>query len=180
MADDKDKGQAEAKRPRLAANPTGDAFEAMEDDGARYRTTTNIRGHSPGSIVAARDLGPGAQIDRLVRDGALAPLSDEEAKAHVEAGDHRTNPAFSTGGHTIAAVQATMTDEQKQKEFDDLETSRYGGGVKADKSKATDGSAKDRSLHEAPKGAAQGQGQAAAATHAPAAPGQSPGDKISK
>ncbi len=93
-------------------------FVKMEDDGRRYRVMSDAVGaHRGGTVVSARQLGPGAEIQRLIDAGALAPLSDEEAKAargEVEPAatvmDHREDPRFSTG--TGAPAPAMVPAEQ--------------------------------------------------------------------
>jgi hypothetical protein len=93
-------------------NPIGADFAKLADDGKRYRTTTNILAHRTGVVVSAKDLGPGAQVQRLIDDGAIVPVSDEEARAMTQtaadADAARFDPAASTGGeggHTIALRQ---------------------------------------------------------------------------
>jgi hypothetical protein len=61
-------------------NPTGKDFDAMPDDGKRYLVIPEaLGGFRRGTAVSARDLGPGAQLSRLVDQGYLSPLSAEEA-----------------------------------------------------------------------------------------------------
>lgn len=61
-------------------NPTGKAFERMDDDGLRFRVKHYLPATTPGGvippgrIVSRKDLGPGAQLDRLMRLGSLVQV----------------------------------------------------------------------------------------------------------
>jgi hypothetical protein len=64
--------------------------EDMEDGGQRYRIgPTMLGGHSAGEVVTAKELGPGAQIQRLIDQGYLIPVDDdyEEEESESEAAD---------------------------------------------------------------------------------------------
>lgn len=63
----------------IADNPHGPAFDSLEDDGRRYLVVNTAVGvHRQDAMVSARDLGPGAQIPRLLRLGAIRELSPAE------------------------------------------------------------------------------------------------------
>jgi hypothetical protein len=83
---DKRAARLRAQRaPTYKDNPADPEEHAnMEDDGKRFRVTGGAVGqHQERAIVGAKHLPRGAQINRLVRQGALAPLTDEEAEDHI-------------------------------------------------------------------------------------------------
>jgi hypothetical protein len=93
-----------AQPQRLADNPFGTKwteFATAADDGVRYRVAGNVGPFTAGDVVAARDLGPGAQMQRLLDAGHLVRLTDEEAEAlgpaAARAADRRFYPAFNVG-----------------------------------------------------------------------------------
>ncbi len=66
-------------------NPTGDEFKKLKDDGTRYSVLHTVVGRHPrGTTVSARDLGPGAQIQRLLDVGAIAEAPREEPAQEEE------------------------------------------------------------------------------------------------
>lgn len=90
------------------------AFDDLADNGARYTVLgTAVGNHLQGEVVSAKEFGRGSSLSRLLRLGAIAPLSEADAKAHREkvgeltpgeAGDaQRADPRFSTGS-TAPAV----------------------------------------------------------------------------
>jgi hypothetical protein len=60
--------------PAFQDNPIGDAFESMADDGKRFLCMTNVNEFRVDSVVSRRDLGPGAEIQRLIDLGAIVVL----------------------------------------------------------------------------------------------------------
>ncbi|MEW4569304.1 hypothetical protein AB1L88_15675 [Tautonia sp. JC769] len=61
----------------FGTNPIGEAFESFrkKDDGARFKVLVSRCGSaSKGEIIRAADLGPGAEIDRLVETGAIGVI----------------------------------------------------------------------------------------------------------
>jgi hypothetical protein len=89
-------------------NPTGKDFDAMPDDGRRYMVIPEALGaFRRGTAVSARDLGPGAQLSRLVDQGYLSPLSAEDAAQA---------PPAQPGGFLpppAPVEQATRADEEE-------------------------------------------------------------------
>ena len=71
--------KAEEREP-IPNNPARDDFDKMQDDGRRFRVvgTTQLGPHPAGKIVSLRDLGPGAEIERLFRKGLLYELTEDE------------------------------------------------------------------------------------------------------
>lgn len=85
---------------KIADNPVGDEFAKLTDDGTRYTTTTNVGPHLAGATISTKDLGPGAQIQRLIEAGALVPAEKVDpnkpaAAAGPAAG--RTDPGLNIG-----------------------------------------------------------------------------------
>lgn len=75
-----------SKPAPLADNPYGENFRTMKDDGRRFRVVHNAVGaHTAGAVVSARELGPGAELPRLVKLGAIAELSASEIHDYEEA-----------------------------------------------------------------------------------------------
>jgi hypothetical protein len=70
----------------LKDNPYGTAFDELADDGRRFLVlTTGVSHHKNGDTISAKDLGPGAQIPRLVGLGAIYELSPSDAEAAIDA-----------------------------------------------------------------------------------------------
>jgi hypothetical protein len=104
MAKDKDKPAREKD------NPARDDFHQFEDDGRRFRIagTSALGGHPEGKVVSLRDLGPGAQIQRLMDLGHLQEVAPEELEAQeapegMRVRDHREDPKFATGEQNPAS-----------------------------------------------------------------------------
>lgn len=86
------------KPDRAPDNPTGADFDKLEDDRKRYTTATNVGRHRAGATVGRKDLGPGAQVQRLLDAGAIVPAPDaEEGEAAPAADAGRTDPALNIG-----------------------------------------------------------------------------------
>lgn len=70
----------------ITDNPHGDDFRKMTDDGRRYKVNhTAVGMHREAAVVSARDLGPGAELNRLIELGAISEMSPSEIQAHEEA-----------------------------------------------------------------------------------------------
>jgi hypothetical protein len=94
---------------RVPDNPSGETFRTMPDDGARYRVTSNTKNFGPNDVVSARDLGEGAQIQRLIDLGVIVAMTQEQIdalNAPAPALDARLSPEEATGGHEIASKKA--------------------------------------------------------------------------
>lgn len=95
---------------RVPDNPTGSDFVKLEDDKKRYVTTTNVDNHLAGITVSKKDLGPGAQIQRLLDEGAIAPAPDvgsKEAQAVPASDEGRFDPALNIGKGPAAPGKET-------------------------------------------------------------------------
>jgi hypothetical protein len=92
------------RRPaRLIDNPTGDAFNNLQDDGRRFEVLhTSVGTVLAGSVVSAREFGPGATMQRLIDLGAIRELTPEEIALREPA----------DGGLTGEAVDAQRFDPQ--------------------------------------------------------------------
>lgn len=72
-------------------NPHGNEFTAMKDDGRRFRVMhTGVGNFREKAIISAKDLGPGAQLDRLLdtihpTGPALVELHPHELREHRKA-----------------------------------------------------------------------------------------------
>lgn len=77
----------DASKPApLLENPHGEDFRTLKDDGRRFRIVHSAVGaHTAGTVVSARELGPGAELPRLVKLGAIAELSATELHDYEEA-----------------------------------------------------------------------------------------------
>ena len=67
----------EIKMSRFGTNPVGEAFDAFKkkDDGVRFKVlVTKVGTMDQGTIIRAADLGPGAEVDRLVEMGAIGVI----------------------------------------------------------------------------------------------------------
>lgn len=94
----------------LADNPYGEAFVNLADDGRRFRILQDGVGQfTQGKVVSAKDLGPGATLQRMVDLGAIAELTASEVQAlgpqaqaaTEEASQRRFDAQWSTGSpHT--------------------------------------------------------------------------------
>jgi hypothetical protein len=100
---------------KIQDNPVGDEFRNLADDGVRYRALTNVGPHLTGATFGAKDLGEGAQVQRLLDQAVIVRLSDEEARAlageTAAAEPGRTDPRFSVGKGPAAAGSALPAGE---------------------------------------------------------------------
>lgn len=72
--------------PELKDNPHGADFHALKDDGRRFRVMhKGVGSHREEAVVSARDLGPGAELPRLIRLGAITEMSLSEIRDHEQA-----------------------------------------------------------------------------------------------
>jgi hypothetical protein len=87
---------APANPPAVRANPVGDKFHDLADDGRRYRIHTNVgpfrAAEQAGAFKAARDFGPGADLPRLLALGAISEVPKDELDA-IEAERRRQQDA---------------------------------------------------------------------------------------
>jgi hypothetical protein len=66
-------------------------WDDMPDDGTRFKTHTNIGTIPPGTVVSAKDLGPNAQIGRLLSNGALAVHVEVEGDTDADDTEDETD-----------------------------------------------------------------------------------------
>jgi hypothetical protein len=112
---------------RYADNPHGDQWAAFtkdfddKDDGSRFRVGGNVGPHRTGAVVSLKDLGPGAQVQRLVDGGLLQPLTAAEVEALAvgesePVAEKRFDPQFNIGRPhdvptgTVGAADAGPSD----------------------------------------------------------------------
>jgi hypothetical protein len=76
---------SDAAMARFGTNPTGKDFEKLADDGLRFEArlqvgmvdAEGIPGcYAPGTRLTRKDLGPGADLDYLMRQGAIVQVTD--------------------------------------------------------------------------------------------------------
>lgn len=90
-----DKAPPKPPTTPLSVVPTGDAYAALKDDHFRWQVSVvSLGGLKLGDIVGAVHLQPGADIDRLVRIGALIPLSPDQAIDAIFSGDQPVVPPY--------------------------------------------------------------------------------------
>lgn len=71
--------------PALKDNPHGADFHALKDDGRRFRVMhKGVGSHREEAVVSARDLGPGAELPRLISLGAIIEMSPSEIRNHEQ------------------------------------------------------------------------------------------------
>lgn len=66
-------------------NPGGEEWAAMEHaDGPFFFCHQNVSEFKPGDVVSAKELGEYAQLDRLIKLGAISVAAPEHAEAYVD------------------------------------------------------------------------------------------------
>ena len=91
------------KKSTIPDNPVGEAYgKPFDGEDDRYITTTNVGTHAVGATGTRKELGPGAQIPRLLDEGAIAvapePVEGEQPEGTAaDLAAQRTDPSVNIG-----------------------------------------------------------------------------------